>query len=305
MTHAEARHTLSIGLEEQIAELRVQRPARRIAEIAFFVSLWSIGFFLGLTGWTIAGIAVSAAALNAFCLLSHEGHHNVLFRNRFLNQGMSIVLCIPLLHSSTAYRVLHDLHHKFLGGPGDPDDYRNYTSDSRVRWVMQWVRLTIAALVYVPMIPIIAWRRADRAKRDRIRVALECCLIAAVVVPILEIVPIRILLQAWVIPGVLVGYIAGVRGLTQHVLTDTRDPLLASRSVRSNRVVAFLMLNENFHLEHHLFPEVPSYNLPRLRDLLHSRLPRGVEAPSYTGFLARFIARFLRGDDSPIGVAGS
>lgn len=301
MTHAEARHALSIGSESQIAELRRLRPARRAAEIAFFVSLWFIGLSLGLTGWTLAGIAASAAALNAFCLLSHEGHHNVLFRNRFLNHAVSVILCIPLLHSSTAYRVLHDLHHKFLGGPGDPDDYRNYTNNSRVRWGLQWIRLTIAALVYVPMIPIIAWRRANRA--DRLRILLECALIAAVIIPFVAIVPMRILLPVWVIPGVLVGYIAGVRGLTQHVLTDPRDPLLASRSVRSNRLVAFLMLNENFHLEHHLFPEVPSYNLPRLREQLHSRLPRGIEAPSYTRFLARFVARFLRGDDSPMGLA--
>ena len=296
MTHAEARAALSVGLEEQIAELRRQRPLRRHAENAFFAALWIVGISLGPVG-----IPLSAAALNAFCLLSHEGHHNVLFRNRFLNHVVSVAFCIPLLHSSTAYRVLHELHHKFLGGPGDPDDYRNYTSNSRVRWGLQWIRLTIAALVYVPMIPIVAWRRANRA--DRTRVALECAVIAAVVIPAVAIVPIHILMQVWVIPGVLVGYIAGVRGLTQHVLTDPHDPLLASRSVRSNRVVAFLMLNENFHLEHHLFPEVPSYNLPRLRELLRSRLPQGIEAPSYTRFLARFVARFLRGDDSPMGLA--
>jgi fatty acid desaturase len=109
-------------------------------------------------------------------------------------------------------------------------------------------------------------------------------------------------LQVWLIPGVVVGYISAVRALAQHALTDSDDPLLASRSVRSNRIVAFLLLNENFHLEHHLFPEVPSYNLPRLRELLRSRLPHRVEAPSYTRFLARFVARFLRGDESPLGL---
>ena len=62
MTHAEARYAVSFGLEAQIAELRLQRPARRIAEIAFFVSLWWMGFFLGLTGWKLAGIAASASA---------------------------------------------------------------------------------------------------------------------------------------------------------------------------------------------------------------------------------------------------
>ena len=300
MTHAEARHALTAGLETEMVELRRQRPTRRIAEIAFFAALWAVGILLGLTDWRLAGIAASAAALNAFYLLSHEGHHNLLFGNRFINHATNIILCIPLLHSPSGYRVLHDLHHKFLGGPGDPDEYRNITSKPRIRWALQWMRLTMGTLVYMPMIPIVAWRRADRA--DRIRLILECSLIAAVLIPIFATVPIRVLLQVWLIPGVVVGYISAVRALAQHALTESDDPLLASRSVRSNRLVAFLLLNENFHLEHHLFPEVPSYNLPRLRELLCSRLPRRVEAPSYTRFLARFFARFLRGDESPMGL---
>jgi fatty acid desaturase len=84
-------------------------------------------------------------------------------------------------------------------------------------------------------------------------------------------------------------------------LTEGHDPLLASRSVRSNPVVSFLLLNENYHLEHHLYPEIPSYNLPALRALLHSRLPHTVEARSYSRFLAGFVVRFLRGDESVLG----
>jgi fatty acid desaturase len=114
-------------------------------------------------------------------------------------------------------------------------------------------------------------------------------------------VPMRALLQVWLIPGVLVGYISAVRALAQHALTDAHDPLLASRSVRSNPVVSFCLLNENYHLEHHLFPEIPSYNLPRLHALLRSRLPHTVEARSYSGFLAGFVGRFLRGDESMLG----
>ncbi|MDQ6802473.1 MAG: fatty acid desaturase [Acidobacteriota bacterium] len=300
MTHAEARHALSAGLEEQIAGLRRQRPARRIAEIAFFVTLWSIGITLGLTGWRLTGIAASAAALNAFFLLSHEGHHNLLFRNRFINHATNVILCIPLLHSAWAYRVLHDLHHKFLGSSGDPDDLTNYTSRATTRWALQFVRLTIGTLVYMPMIPIVAWRRADRA--NRIRIAIEYALVAAVLFPVFMFVPIRTLLQVWLIPGVIVGYISAIRALAQHALTDTADPLLASRSVRSNGVVAFLLLNENYHLEHHLFPEVPSYNLPRLQVLLRSRLPRKIAARSYTRFMAGFLARFLHNDESPMGL---
>jgi fatty acid desaturase len=116
--------------------------------------------------------------------------------------------------------------------------------------------------------------------------------------------PLRVLLQVWLIPGVLVGYISAVRALAQHALTDPADPLLASRSVRSNRLVSFLLLNENYHLEHHLFPEIPSYNLPGLHALLRARVPHTVEARSYSRFLAGFIGRFLRGDESPMGLRG-
>jgi fatty acid desaturase len=312
--HAEAtlhtRQSLTRGLEPQVALLRRQQLSRRLGEIAFFVALWiagiaagTIGFQMeGTIGWSLrlASILASAAALNAFFLLSHEGHHNLLFRSPLVNHGANIALCIPLLHSPTAYRVLHQLHHQHLGGPGDPDEYRNYTDSARLRWTLQWVRLTIGTLVYMPLIPVVAWRRAEPI--DRTRIALEYALMTAIWIAVFVTFPIRVLLQVWLVPGIVVGYISAVRALAQHALTESEDPLLASRSVQSNRLVSFLLLNENYHLEHHLFPEIPSYRLPQLRALLQDRLPHNVEARSYTRFLAGFVSRTIQGDESPLGL---
>jgi fatty acid desaturase len=305
-----ARQTVAQGLEAELAGLQRQRPGRRIAELAFFAALWAAGVALGVAAFdssgplwwvpAVAGVGASAAALNAFYLLSHEGHHNLLFRGRRINHLVNVLLCVPLLHSPSAYRVLHALHHRYLGGPGDPDEYRNYTTSSRVIWLLQWVRLTMGTLVYMPLIPVVAWRRAEAA--DRRRIAVEYGGMSVAWIAAFGTLPLDLLLQVWVVPGVVVGYVSAVRALAQHGLTAGSDPLLASRSVRSNRVVSFLLLNENFHLEHHLFPEVPSYNLPRLRALLRPRLPHVVEAESYSRFLAGFVARFLRGDDSPLGL---
>lgn len=306
----DVRRRLSSGIEGQIATLRTLRADRRLAEILFFAGLW---FASGLAsveamaapdwyGWVgrVIAIAGSAAALNAFYLLSHEGHHHLLFRNAIVNHAANVMLCVPLLHSPSAYRVLHELHHRFLGGPGDPDEYRNYTGSARLRWALQWVRLTIGTLVYMPLIPVVAWRRATTAERRWI--AAEYAGMTVVWVSVFVAFPIRALLQIWLIPGIVVGYISAVRALAQHALTNPEDPLLASRSVRSNRLVSFLLLNENYHLEHHLFPEVPSYNLPRLHALLETRVGHAVEARSYSRFLADFIGRFLHGDESPLGV---
>lgn len=303
-----ARRTLSAGLEPDIAQLRALVPSRRLAEIGFFAALWAGSIALGVAApnaggyeWLLraAGIAGAAAALNAFYLLSHEGHHQLLFRSPRVNDLVNLALCVPLLHAPSAYKVLHELHHRYLGGPGDPDEYSNYTSDSRLRWALQWVRLTMGTLVYMPLIPVVAWRRASRDERRKI--ALEYTVLAAAWIAIFAAFDIGVLLQVWLLPGVLVGYISAVRALAQHALTKHDDPLLASRSVRSNPIVSFLLLNENYHLEHHLFPEVPSYNLPRLRAALRTRLPYTVEADSYSRFLAGFVIRFFRGDESVLG----
>jgi fatty acid desaturase len=306
----EARERLAAGLGPQIATLRRLSAPRRVIEIAFFCALWAAGSAVTLAAgrlsgpgaWVLwsSGMVAGALALNAFYLLSHEGHHHLLFRRRAINRAVNVLLCIPLLHSPSAYRVLHQLHHRFLGGPGDPDEYRNYTGDARLRWALQWVRLTIGTLVYMPLIPIVAWRRATPGERGPI--AIEYAGMAAIWTLAFALVPMKVLLEVWLIPGVAVGYISAVRALAQHALTDGRDPLLASRTVRSNPVVAFFLLNENYHLEHHLFPEIPSYNLPRLHALLRGRLPYSVDAVSYSQFLAGFVRRTLHGDESPMGL---
>ncbi len=317
LSHAEAtdriRRTLMSGLDEAIASLATLRAGRRIAELAFFSAMWATAIVIGVVGLEatgvtavllrVAGVALAAAALNAFYLLSHEGHHGLLFRDRIYNHAANVLLCVPLLHSPSAYRVLHSLHHRYLGGPGDPDEYRNYTDRAGLRWALQWVRLTIGTLVYMPLIPVVAWRRAQAVDRQHLTIEYAGMMVVWLVV--FTTIPLNVLLQTWLVPGVVVGYISAVRALAQHALTDSHDPLLASRSVRSNAVVSFLLLNENYHLEHHLFPEIPSYNLPRLRAVIGSRLPHTVEATSYTRFLGGFVERFLRRDESPMGLRRS
>ena len=304
------RKDLSAGLEPEIATLQKLSPAKRLVEMAVFPLLWIVGAAITLgalrlhgparyAGYAL-GIVTSAVALNGFVLLLHEGMHATLFAGRALNRWVSVALGGCVLMSFTAYQVLHIRHHTYLGDERDPDDYHNYSASPRVVWLLHYVRLAAGAFLYILLIPMLARRHGSPEERRRVsqEYAILICAWAVAIV----VVPSSVLVHAWLLPLVIVGYMTNIRGFTQHGLTDAHDPLLASRSMRPNPVVSFLLLNENLHLEHHLFPEVPSYSLGRLRRLIDPKLPRVIEGRSYLAFLGRFFRATFRGDERPVGL---
>lgn len=70
-------------------------------------------------------------------------------------------------------------------------------------------------------------------------------------------------------------------GLTQHagLAEDVLDHRLNCRTVYMNPVIRFLYLNMNYHVEHHMFPMVPYYNLPALHEEMKADTPT-----PYSGF---------------------
>ena len=299
----DARRAVEARLGAALAPLRVHDDRRRVRDLATFLGLWAAGAAITLSapgGLTrAAGVGVSALALNAVVLLLHEGMHGALFRNRRLNHAVSVLLGACIGMSFTAYRTLHTLHHDALGTDDDPDDYHAYTRSPVLFWALQGVRLTLGAVLYLVAIPVVAVRRVPGVRRA---LAAEYAVMAALYAAAFALVPFDTLLWGWLVPLPVVAAMVQVRGLTQHGLTDRHDALLASRTVRPSRVVAFFLLNENYHLEHHLFPEVPSYHLPALHRAVWPLLPRAVEGRSYLAFLGRFLRASWRLDETPVGV---
>ena len=64
-------------------------------------------------------------------------------------------------------------------------------------------------------------------------------------------------------------------GLTQHMglKEDTKDHRESTRSVRLNPIFSFIYWKMEYHIEHHMFPMVPSYNLPKLYEVIKDQLP--------------------------------
>ena len=64
--------------------------------------------------------------------------------------------------------------------------------------------------------------------------------------------------------------------VTQHLgaAIDTKDHRLSSYSIKINPILSFLYWKMEYHLEHHMFPMVPSYNLKKIQNEIKDQLPK-------------------------------
>ncbi|MDX6766529.1 MAG: fatty acid desaturase [Candidatus Methylacidiphilales bacterium] len=83
--------------------------------------------------------------------------------------------------------------------------------------------------------------------------------------------------------GTYAGWLGNLTGLPQHLgmEPDVPDFRRCCRTYTCNSLVGFLYWNMQYHVEHHMFPAVPCYNLPALRAAIRDDVP-----PAPHGLLA-------------------
>jgi fatty acid desaturase len=305
-----------IQLEESLYRRFHQLSHRSLVRGMIFVGTYLLSGFLILRfhiqptpvwPWiaSLPFYLIAAASLHGISLLTHEAVHGVLARSPLRNRLFGVLCALPVLQNFSAYRVLHLRHHKHVGQAGDPDHYDNYSRWTWLVFTMHWVRLLIGYPIYLVMIPILGYRQGKRS--DRRWIISECLLLLAVILAIAASpVPGEVVLHSWLIPMLLINTMVNIRGMSQHTfLEDPDDPVRGTRSILTNRVTAFFMCNENYHLEHHLFPRVPWYHLRALHETLAPQLiaREAPFVPSYFAFVREFVrkswARSPWGNDVP------
>lgn len=64
--------------------------------------------------------------------------------------------------------------------------------------------------------------------------------------------------------------------VTQHLAAkvDSKDHRLSTHTIILNPILSFYYWHMEYHIEHHMFPMVPSYNLKKLRKEIDKQLPK-------------------------------
>jgi beta-carotene hydroxylase len=155
-----------------------------------------------------------------------------------------------LLVSGHAYRRTHQQHHKVFPGPDDPEGHAATLTP---------LQCLLDGPLHVGRIWLWAFRRAPRrgwlyAEAAVVPVALAAS-IAVVAWTAAPLVYVALTIAGgWLYP-LLTVY------LPHHDFGD--EPVTQARTLRG-RILPTLLLEQTYHLEHHLYPRVPSYKLPEL-----------------------------------------
>ena len=281
---------------DALAPLTRLDPVRSTLAVAqTFLSLAVvIGLAVAFWSWWVAAIAVALIAplQHALFVLAHDAAHYRLYETRWLNDAVGRLCGTIAGVSMCTYRVIHRLHHNHLYGPQDPDIALHGGYPRGKAYLAKKLAKDLAGLTafktfsYFFGAPSLntATGKAERplddtssrlraaARRDRWTV-LGFHVVAPVVAfasgwgwqyVVLWMLPLLTVLQA----------ILRLRAICEHgAVTDYGSPLTAARTNLVSFWLRYAMFphHVNYHVEHHLYPAVPHYNLPRLHAALKAQ----------------------------------
>jgi fatty acid desaturase len=234
----------------------------------------------GLWLVTLAATVVIATRQHALAVLMHDAAHHLLHRNKRVNDFVgNVFVSFPLLVSTHRYRVHHLRHHRYLNTDQDPDLVYRIGPPSRAALIRQLLAglvglntmRTLNAVSYFGLIGPL-FRPADSESglpRADKRLAVVFLLSAAGIIAALGIW-LDVLIY-WLLPmATVLTPILRLRAFAEHAGCPNTNDLDAARTVDAGIVERMLLApcNVHYHVEHHLYPSVPLYHLPRLSQRL-------------------------------------
>ena len=217
--------------------------------------------------WWLTAVSVFVIGFGPFhdlLVQGHEGTHDLISRNRRVNDLFSWFTLALTGISAEAHRRFHLDHHHYAHTTEDPE-YQFF--DRVVRGVPGWAYFLIPAFAQLGVNAYGLQKKMPAEVRRRIVLELTgVILLHAAMALFLGWQRYLLFVLSPMVTGL---YVASVlRSVTEHHDVTEGSAWTNARSIVTHPLIEFLWSNVNYHLEHHLYPSVPYHALPELRRAL-------------------------------------
>jgi fatty acid desaturase len=194
-----------------------------------------------------------AAIMECFFFLAalrqvHNGFHNALGTNRAATWFTLFFNSILMMTSLHAVKFNHLRHHKYCLHEGD---YEGISAR------MKWYKALLYGPIHIFMIHKITWQLGNKAYRKNMLLELFTIALFILIVYYFKIGWLIFHIIAMVLSESLSAFFAV--WTVHHDLDETTIARTQRKGWKN-----FLTMNMFYHLEHHLFPAVPTIKLPEL-----------------------------------------
>ncbi len=247
--------------------------------------------------WLLSLLLLSGAHVG-LAILMHEAAHRSLFASSRLNDWIGQYLCaLPNFNNMPLYRAYHMAHHRNAGSADDPDlvmTERYPISRAKLRGKLLRDLTGQSGIKFlVGSVAMIAgfWKYQQNGLTERVAYPRPMGFLDYLAIFIRNGGAVAVGWQ-FAIWGVLFSlghgwlyllwaaayllpypFFMRLRVLADHAAVHdqhSRNPLDHARSTQANWLERLLLSphHEHYHLEHHLMPSAPHWNLPRLHAVL-------------------------------------
>lgn len=241
------------------------------------------------------------ARIHGMMMLMHDGSHYRLFGNRTLNDIVTeLLLGWPFFVTMQRYRAFHFLHHHHLGQERDGNRvlYLTHTPNGQITtdWIFpktasSFLFFLLKRLIAGPLLVLyILWINLSETYYVLTGQPTQAWLIGRYRKPPSKL---YVILQAffilaglailaywrlwwgfflfWIVPWSWHVVLEQIRISSEHFAIENSHPFYCqTRSIQATwfEKLFYLPNNGTYHLEHHMYPSVPFYRLPKLHALL-------------------------------------
>jgi len=255
------------SLSELGQDLLEISPARKAFALSLPFILLAAYFTLAAVGfWWAALFCPILMSFFTYGSVSHDLVHRNLRLPAWLNESLLTVIELLALRSGHAYRASHLNHHAHFP---DDDDIEGTAARMTIPQALR-EGMTIQFRLWI-------WALQKKSPHRRI-ILIEGLAAASLIIGAFTLLPwtwspalyvVMMICGAWIYPLVTV--------VIPHNASATEE-LRQTRLFRG-KVLSCLALEHLYHLEHHLYPQVPHQNWPKLAQRLDPYFAKSHLAP--------------------------